>query len=364
MEPENELSSGVLMQEYLAILRRRRMIILQAFVLISVVGVVITLMERPVYQSSAKLLVEGPSYNLNTVDSNNPLAGLFELSQQQTVDTQVEVLQAQPLLDAVTKQVGLATVSVSSVKGTNVIEVMAESTNPRTAADVPNTLLKMFIDQDTNQSLAEMERARQFVDSQGRQAHAKLIASETALQNFRQKTHSPELIKSRDAQIASVAGLAAEYGKAKTDLLVLRAQIAADRSLYKQEPATTMYQLQATNQIISGLQGEIRTLEVQRVGMIQPGGLTANAPQVRALDAQIGALEQRIALQPTLTTSQSSSPNTVHEALRSRIVDLEAQIEPLKTQIATTGQQLKQAQSQIGQYASLELDFRPPDAPA
>ena len=232
MESGSEnLPAGVSMQEYMAIIRRRRMIILQAFVLISVVGVVLTLMQKPVYQASAKLLVEGPSYNLNTVDANNPLSSLFELSQQQTVDTQVEVLQAQPLLDAVTKQVGPAALSVATVKDTNVIEVMAESTDPRTAADAPNTLLKMFIDQDTNQSLAEMERARQFVESQGKVAHDKLNASETALRDFKQKNHTAELIKSRDDAIASVNELSGEYGKATTDLIVLRAQIAADRSL-------------------------------------------------------------------------------------------------------------------------------------
>ena len=49
------------------------------------------------------MLVEGPSYNLNTVDSSNPLSSLFQLSQQQTVDTQVEVLQSAPLMDAVDK---------------------------------------------------------------------------------------------------------------------------------------------------------------------------------------------------------------------------------------------------------------------
>ena len=75
MEPETEQSSaGFSLQEYLAILRRRRAIILQAFILITVIGVAQALMAKNVYQASAKLLVEGPAYNLNTVDSSNPLS--------------------------------------------------------------------------------------------------------------------------------------------------------------------------------------------------------------------------------------------------------------------------------------------------
>jgi len=75
MEPETEMAaSGFSLPEYLAILRRRRAIILQAFVLVAVIGVAQALIAKNVYQSSAKLLVEGPAYNLNTIDGSNPLS--------------------------------------------------------------------------------------------------------------------------------------------------------------------------------------------------------------------------------------------------------------------------------------------------
>jgi len=52
MEPENEnISAGFSVQEYLAILQRRRWIILQAFVLIAVIGVAQALMAKNVYQA-------------------------------------------------------------------------------------------------------------------------------------------------------------------------------------------------------------------------------------------------------------------------------------------------------------------------
>ena len=71
---ESESSPVVSVYEYIAILRRRRAIILQCFVLISVVGLVITLMTKPVYEASAELLVDGPSLSMNTVDSSNPMS--------------------------------------------------------------------------------------------------------------------------------------------------------------------------------------------------------------------------------------------------------------------------------------------------
>ena len=356
MPPETDNApAGLSLQEYLGILRRRRAIILQAFVLISVVGVVMNLLAKPVYQASAKMLVEGPSYNLNTVDSSNPLSSLFQLSEQQTVDTQVEVLQSGPLMDAVEKQAGPASLAVSDVKDTNVVDVTAEAGDPKRAADAPNALLKLYIDQITNQNLNEMERARQFMVQQGKIAHQKLARSEAALQSFKQKNHVTDVLKNRDEQIANVNAAAADYQRAKTDLTLLRAQIAANQSVLNEEPKTARTQTRATNTAIAGLEEAIRSLEVQRVGLVQPGGLTPNAPQVRALDAQIKTLRQRLAIQPALSGSETVAPNPLRAGLESKLVDLRSQLPTQQTLVRLAAQRLAQARAHPRNYTGLEL---------
>ncbi len=356
MEPENDqLSAGFSLPEYLAVLRRRRWIILQAFVLITVIGVVVTLLSKPVYQASAKMLVEGPSYNLNTVNSDNPLSSLFELSQQQTVDTQVEVLQSGPLLDAVTKEVGPAAMTVSVVKDTNVIQVTAESGDPKTAAEAPNTLLRMYIDNDSGQSMAEMEQARLFVEKGSVAAHKSLVASETALRNFKVQNHMAELTQNRNDQIARIAGLTTQLQTDQTNVAVMGAEIAANAEALRTEPPNSHTTVQTTNTIIAGLQDDIRRLQIQRVGMIQPGGFTADAPQVQAIDAQITALERKIAQQPALSVSQTTAPNTTREALRTKLIDLKAQLPAAQTQAAQTAQALAVAKANVGKYADLEV---------
>ena len=347
--------AGHSVSEYFALLRRRRAIILQAFVLVGVLGIAQSLMTKNVYESSAKLLVEGPSYNMNTVDSNNPLAALFQLNQQQTVDTQVEVLQAQPLLDQVEKQVGPASLSVSNLKETNVIEVTAESSDPKIAAAAPNTLLHLYITQDNDNSLGEMERARQFVIKQGNLAHQKLTATENALKQFKQQNHLAVLTRNRDDQIALVTQLTGSQQKLQIDMAALRAQITSAQRELDRTPATIHTQTHGTNTVIAGLQEEIRKLEVQRLGLVQPGGWTSEAPQVRALDAQIAGLKERLESEPPLATSVSIGPNAFHQSLGEKIADLEAQIPVLETQRALNNAALAQAASQVGDYAGLEL---------
>ena len=281
MEPDLHAgASGISLQEYLLILRRRRAIILQVFVMISVMGVVFTLISRPVYQASAKLLVDGPSYNLNTVDSNNPLADILPLGQQQTVETQVEVLQTQPLLDQVTKLVGPANLSVATIKDTNVIEVSAEAGDAKTAAAAPNLLLQLYVNQDADQDYHDLETAKQFVQKQGVLAGRRLSASETALLNFKQKHHVVELDKNRDDQIMRVSELTNLRQTQATEMAAQRAQVTAARTLMAQEPATLAVTLQATNTLRADLADQIEKLELQRVSITQVGGFGPQAPQV------------------------------------------------------------------------------------
>ena len=343
------------MQEYLAILRRRRAIILQAFILVGVLGVAQAMMAKNVYESSAKLLVEGPAYNLNTVDSSNPLSSLFQLSQQQTVDTQVEVLQAAPLMDQVAKQVGPAALTVAEDGDTNVITVTAESGSPKAAAAAPNALLNLYITQNTNSELGEMDRARQFVAQQGKAAHAKLVETETALEKFKQNNHIAELATNRDNQIARVNTLTDAERTAQQSLVSLHSQIASAQTELAEASPSTMQLTQATNPALAALQDSIRTLEVQRVGLIQPGGLTPSAPAVRAIDAQIADLRRRLARQPALIATQSVSPSTFRQSLRDKIADLQAQVPVQQTQVSLARQALAQANANVGKYASLEL---------
>ena len=343
------------LHEYMAILRRRRAIIVQAFVLILVVGVVITLITKPVYHAEAKLLVDGPSYNMNTIDNDNPLSQLLAVGDEQTVETQVEVLQTQPLLDQVTRQVGPAALSVAVVKDTNVIQDDAEAGSAKVAADAANRLLELYISQDADQTFNELEQAKTFVQTQGALAQKHLADAETALRAFQQQHHVVDLNKSRDGQMARIAALSDDYQKTQTALAVLRAQMASVKSLLTQQPETLPVKLAATNAEIGSLKDQIRALQVQREGMIQPGGYTSRAPQVQSLDAEIADLSRRLAAEPPMIASQSSTPNAARESLRGQIITLQTQEATLLAQAADDKKLLPSAQAAVGHYADWEV---------
>jgi len=352
---QDTVASGLNLRDYLTVLRRRRAIFLQTFFLILAAGIIITFTTKPTYHASAKLLVEGPAYNLNTVDTSNPLSELVALGQQQTVETQVEVLQAQPLLDQVAKQAGAATLSVAAIKNTNVITVGADAFNPKIAAAAPNTLLDLYVKEDADQNLTEIKSAREFVVKQGRVAHRKLQDSESALQTFKERNHVGDLSKNRDDKMARVADLESVVQKSNADLQTLRAQTAQVQQQMAGEPAILSYHLPATNPSVALLKEEIAKDEVQRVGLLQPGGYTPRAPPVRALDAQIAALRVRAAGTPPLDAPQSSSLNTLHESLHARLIELQTLAVSAQMQSGQATTALAVARSQMGHFAGWEI---------
>ena len=348
MEPENDnLSSGLSLQEYLAILRRRRAIIFQAFVLIAIVGFVVTMLTKPIYQSTSEMLIDNPGMNLGNVDTSNPLSGLMGVVAPPSPETVVEVLQTPQLQAQVMQEVGPAVFSFNPIKDTSVIQIVAEAGDPKVAAAAPNEMMKEYIQQDADQSLSALESSYQFVQQRKAEADKTYAKSEAALQAYRKKNNIIEFDRSRDEQVARVTGMKQDLQSQKISLAVLQAKIAADKQALAQQPAANSYTLPATNPRVAEMQAAIRALEIQRQAITQEGGLNphGDSPVLLALDAQIALQRNQLAHQPALLNTQTSSPNTIKEGLKSTLTELTASLAPLKTQIAKTQTDLTQAQA-------------------
>src|SRR5437588_3932305 len=138
------------LRDYLDVLRRRKAIMLQTFVVVLAVGILTTLLSRPVYESSAKLLVVASSPQVQFINQDNPLASVLAQTQPDSVATQIETLQSAPFLErahkrAIGKHGGPRSgdrqdesTRVAVVENTNVIRVTVQSRDPQFASDLAN----------------------------------------------------------------------------------------------------------------------------------------------------------------------------------------------------------------------------------
>ena len=131
MQQETLTSSEVSVREYIDVFRRRKSILLQTFVLVFVVGLLVTFMTKPLYRTTARILVEGKSNAVTQLDSSNPLGNLFSADTGHDVDTQLEVIQGDAVIRDIYENTGLVPDSVQlqakQVGSTDLIDITTES---------------------------------------------------------------------------------------------------------------------------------------------------------------------------------------------------------------------------------------------
>lgn len=346
--------SNVTFKDYIALLKRRKNIILQTFIIVSIVGIGATLLMKPVYESSAKIVVDPPLNTMNSVDTSNPLSSILMPPQPQEVDTQVQVLQAQPLMSQVWSKYNKPDLTVAQIDKTNVIEITSQAHNPFVAADAANYLVSLYMAEQTDQNVGELRTARLFAEKQGALARARLNAADAALARYKRNGNIADLNHEKDSRISMIDAMQMDYDRIKADLDATRFALARDKDSYKQQPDSIETPLRMTNTEVATLQDSLYKLQAERQSMVQPGGFTAKSPQVKAIDAQISELKNRINTMPHVVTNVLSNPNPTKSSLAGRITEETSQVASLSGKLQTLTSSLARTKASVGSFPDQE----------
>lgn len=358
MESEiEEAGAGQSLEAYYHILRRRWLVILQTAIVIGVVGTIVTLLTKPVYESRARLLVEPPSMGVNSIDPSNPLSSILTLTPTQDVATQVAELQAQPLLRQVQTHTGPATFTVQQEGATDVIAVVVQANSPNVATNAANTLLQAYLNENADNSLNEIRSARQFSHDRAVAAHMNLMRADAQIRQLKQK----DQVSDFNADVAALqARTGALYGRIESgqaSLNSIQSQIAADRRILAHEPEGSYSTLKVNNPDVATIQAAILQLQLNRVAMTQKGGYTSSAPPIVAIDAQIAEYKRRLANMPATTATVTGQANPVRDQLRSDLAKLTSQEVATQADINSIRQALGTAKAEMAKTPSWEVTF-------
>lgn len=141
------------LRKYLGVLRRRRALILMVALGTGLVAWAASLLQSPVYEASADILVEPRA--TESVFSDNP--GRSSLN---AVETQIEVLGSDPVQDGVLDRLGnLPAISATRVEETEVMRVTARSGDPDQAARIANAYADSYVEFRKAEAVGELEAA-------------------------------------------------------------------------------------------------------------------------------------------------------------------------------------------------------------
>ncbi len=175
------------LRDYLAVVQRRRLIIVLCVIGVVAGSLTISLLQTPVYEANADVVFEISSTEA-ILTPRNALVG-------PQVATEIQVMQSRSVREAAAQQLGSAPdVSVSPIGETRVVRISAKSTEPREAAEVANVYAETYIRTRQEQLVGELLSA-------GEQVQAKVDELEQEIRQLGEGA-GPDIDRERGALLA------------------------------------------------------------------------------------------------------------------------------------------------------------------
>ena len=369
IDTASEPTSSISLREYGDVLRRRRAIILQTFVIVLVAGVLVTLFTAPTYRATARLLLEPVSFQINQVSGNDPLNDLFRINQAYSISTQVEQLQTaeirKKVADAIGRGANLPTMTVAPLDNTQIIEITSEGDNPEMVAQGPNELLKIYVDDVAGRNGNELAKALEYTKNAAADTATKTVEAEKALRKFKDEADVVEFDQNRADLLKRVEGLNASYETAKSDYSVLQAKVGALQNAKNAaiaSPTRTGVVSAAADPAIQSIQSDIAALQIKRSALAltyMPG-----RKELDEVDRQLTGLRARLRVLTDSFKARNALVNPVSEDLSQQLLTAQIglqtaakQTSELKRQLDTANARLSKFPTWDSQYAKLQRDY-------
>ncbi len=336
MQVNQEEQDYIDLGQYWLILKRRWLPAL--LVTSSVLGLAafVTFRQKPVYEAEGKL-----RFNKNNNVSSlsglggqiGELSGITNLSNP--LDTEAEVIQSHPLItetinkldlknkedELLTHEAFLEKLKVKSIRGTDVLQLSYKSTDPQEAANVVNSLMGDYMENNVETNTAEVRAAREFLQKELPQVEARVIQAEAALRQFKEQNNVVALEEEARFGVESLKDLSENITQAQANLveamtrsealqnqLKLQTQQAVALSSLSQSPgvqqvltefqktqdelAVARTKLTDEHPTVINLSQKLQALRNQLEGRV--GQIVGNGVSVREPDLQIGELKQSL----------------------------------------------------------------------
>jgi polysaccharide biosynthesis transport protein len=215
----DERDDVISLQDYLTVLRRRRWLIVAVVVLTVLAAVGASLVQTPVYEAEAEVIVE-PVRRAQDVTLEELLG-----PQNSFVETERLVVTSRPVATRAAEALGtgevtdlLEDVRVEAVRDTRVVRILATSTDPVQAASTADAFATAYLDHRRSQAVDELLAAASTIESRANAIREDISAIDAQLGDA-EGDEEAALQLERDsliAQLATVNAQAAETGDSST----------------------------------------------------------------------------------------------------------------------------------------------------
>jgi succinoglycan biosynthesis transport protein ExoP len=187
------------LKQLLTVFRRWSWLLALGLMVGAVSGFMLSKILTPTYEGKTKILVARTQQQKSS--------DMVYSNEQQYVDTYVELLQTDPVLDAASSKLGFkiddTKIQIRQVRTTQLVEVIAEDSNPERAAAIANALVAALLEEKENLDVSRYGANEEVLQSQISQVELQMASLRTKLEET-QTADVQDQLKQVDAQIASL----------------------------------------------------------------------------------------------------------------------------------------------------------------
>ena len=355
-ENSRKPAAEVSISEYLDVLQRRKVILIQTFVIVFVLGAIVTFLSKPVYRASARILVEGKSMTVAQYNGADPLSNLFLPDTGHDVTTQIEVLQGQKVVAEAYKAAGVppgaVKLDVKQLGTTDIIDLTTESNNADYAEALAKSLPETYQEYFTGNRKAEVTNALTFARSRLAEENQKLAAAQRLLQEIQGASRIYSVENERKARIDESSTADEALQKAKTDIDSQQTRLASLMHERAAQPKITETPTETTNPQIEATRSAIEQLMNQRASLLilyKP-----ISTEVQEVDAQIDYMKARLLKMPPVVTTVARTPNLALAALDDKISQARIDLAASKAEYASSKVRSDRSDSRLLSFGNAE----------
>ncbi|MHC5861711.1 GumC family protein [Nostoc sp.] len=232
-------------QQYWLTVKKRWFLI--AIIVGSVFGatVLLTFLQKPIYQAEAELLFNKESGLSSLTGASEQLGQLGQLTGltnlSNPLETEAEIIRSNPLIQKtitglqLKDKLGqpleiedfLRKLKVKPIRGTDILQLSYRSTNPQEATAIINTLMSVYIANNVQVNRSEARAAREFLNKQLPVVEAKVKEGEAALRQFKEKYKVVALQVEAEEGIRSLNDLSGQITQLQAQLVDARSSSGA-----------------------------------------------------------------------------------------------------------------------------------------
>jgi capsular exopolysaccharide synthesis family protein len=242
---ESQESIDLNLSHYLVAVKRHWIPALSIFAATLALSIIGASLLKPSYQADGKLLFKNPTYkvigsNLLPTSMEGGESGDLKslVSTQNPISTQMEVITSRPLLQKTIEQLQLknergkllepselqASLTSKIVGGADILQVSYKGRSPQDAANIVNTLMNVFIENDIQIGRSEAETAQKFMDRELPKTQDAANKSEIAIRKFKQQNKIVDLAEEAKSAVSVIGNLDTNINAIQSELAQANAQ--------------------------------------------------------------------------------------------------------------------------------------------